>query len=177
MTSQTTHPPTIAGIPPGTWHVAPDASTARFTVRDKVVGTVHGTLPIRLGTVTLATSGRLREARVELDASAIDTGNARRDRDLAKPRLLHTATHPFVVVTAGPSTPGPHGWDLAATLSARGASCPLTLRADPVTEEAAGLRVHVHGRLDRQCLRMTVPTFIIGRYVDIDVDLLLAARP
>lgn len=177
MTSQTAHPPTIAGIRPGTWHVVPDASTARFTVRDKVVGTVHGTLPITVGTVALGASGRLREARVELDARAIDTGNARRDRDLAKPRLLDTATHPLVVVTAGPSTPGSQGWDLAATLSARGATCPLTLRADPVAEESAGIRVHVHGRLDRQGLHMTVPTFIIGRYLDLDVDLLLAARP
>ena len=176
MTSQTAQP-TIAGIRPGTWHVVPDVSTARFTVRDKVVGTVHGTLPIRLGTVTLAASGRLREARVELDAVAIDTGNPRRDRDLAKPRLLDTATHPLVVVTAGPSTPGPQGWDLAVTLSARGATCPLTLRADPVAEDTAGIRVHVTGRLDRKGLRMTVPTFIIGRYLDIDVDLLLAARP
>ena len=163
MTSQTAQP-TIAGIRPGTWHVVSDVSTARFTVRDKVVGTVHGTLPIRLGTVTL-------------DAVAIDTGNPRRDRDLAKPRLLDTATHPLVVVTAGPSTPGPQGWDLDATLSARGATCPLTLRADPVAEDTAGIRVHVTGRMDRKGLRKTVPTFIIARYLDIDVDLLLAARP
>lgn len=177
MTSQTAHPPTIAGIRPGPWHVVPDASTARFTVRDKVMGIVHGTLPITMGTVALGSSGLLREARVELDACAIDTGNARRDRDLAKPRLLDTATHPLVVVTAGPSTPGAQGWDLAATLSARGASCRMALHADPVAEDTTGIRVHVHGRLDRKGLHMAVPTFIIGRYLDIDADLLLAARP
>ena len=175
MNGQTAHPPTLAGIPSGTWRVVTEASTARFTVRDKVVTTVHGTLPIRSGGVTLAPAGLLTEAMVELDATTINTGNHHRDRDLATPRLLDSTAHPIVVVTAGPSTPGPHGWELAATLSARGAECPLTLQATPIANEDAGIRVHVRGRLDRTGLRMSVPSFIIGRYLDLDVDLLLTA--
>ena len=177
MTSQTARPFTVAGIAAGTWRVVPGASTARFTVRDKLVVTVRGSLPIRAGTVTLASAGLLEHAEVELDASAIDTGNSHRDRDLAAPRLLDTTTHPIVVVTAGPSAPGPAGWELAATLSARGRACPLTLRADLVSEDAAGIRVRVQGRLDRTGLHMKVPTFVIGRHLALDVDLLVAAGP
>ncbi|MDV8002585.1 YceI family protein [Rhodococcus sp. IEGM 1408] len=175
MTGRNPRPPTISGIRSGDWRVIPESSTAGFTVRDKLVTTVHGTVPIRSGNATLASAGLLTQASVELDATSIDTGNAHRDRDLAKPGILDTAAHPVVVVTAGPSTPGPQGWELAATLAARGAQCPLTLQATPLSEEDGGIRVQVRGRLDRKGLGMSVPSFIIGRYLDLDVDLLLTA--
>ena len=173
MTVESAVPP--ATIPSGEWRVVTEASTAAFTVRDKLVSTVHGTLPIRSGNATLASAGLLAQASVELDATAITTGNSHRDRDLAKPRILDTGAHPVVVVATGPSTPGPQGWELAATLSARGAQCPLTLQASPLSEEGGGIRVQVRGRLDRKSLGMSVPSFIIGRYLDLDVDLLLTA--
>lgn len=129
MTVESAVPP--ATIPSGEWRVVTEASTAAFTVRDKLVSTVHGTLPIRSGNATLASAGLLAQASVELDATA--------------------------------------------TLSARGAQCPLTLQASPLSEEGGGIRVQVHGRLDRKSLGMSVPSFIIGRYLDLDVDLLLTA--
>ncbi|MFN8029075.1 MAG: YceI family protein [Dermatophilaceae bacterium] len=176
MTSPAAPRPLIDRIPAGTWQVVPHASTARFTVRDKTVATVHGTLPVTAGTAALAPTGVLTHARVELDATAIDTGNSRRETHLATPGLLDTATHPTVVVTAGPSTPGPDGWELAATLSARGTRAPVGLRAVIAGEHAEGIRVHVHGRLDRTPLAMKIPRFIIGRYLDLDVDLLFVPR-
>lgn len=175
MTSQDAHPPTISDIPAGSWHVVPETSTAGFTVRDKVVTTVHGTLPIRSGHVTMASAGQLTEASVELDATAIDTGNAHRDRDIAKPAILDTAAHPTVVVEAGSTAPGPENWELDATLSARGAQRPLALQATPLSQDGSGIRVQVRGRLDRKGLGMSVPSFVIGRYLDLDVSLLLTA--
>ncbi|MFM6847809.1 MAG: YceI family protein [Terrabacter sp.] len=176
MTSEAA--PTVAttDLTAGTWRVVPLASTATFTVRDKTFLTVRGGLPVRAGTATLHQGASLWEAHVELDARAIDTGNARRDRDLARPGLLDYTTHPTIVVTAGPTALRGHGWDLAATLSAGGADCPLDLRAVAVESSADGVRVHVTGRLDRNGLRLRAPRFIIGRYIDIDVSLLFTAE-
>ena len=48
MTSQAARDLAPAGIPAGTWSIVPDASTASFTVKDKLVITVHGTFPVSL---------------------------------------------------------------------------------------------------------------------------------
>lgn len=164
---------TVAGLAAGRWRVVADASTARFTVKDKMVLTVHGTLPITSGSVDLTTDQRVESATVELDASRIDTANTRRDHDLAKPKLLDTAAHPTVVVSAHSTSIRRDGWGLAATLSARRADAPMDLAAGLVGVDGGAVRVHVSGRLDRQPLGIQVPTLVIGRYLDLDVDLVL----
>lgn len=169
--------PAPADLTAGVRHVVASAGHARFAVRDKLVTTVHGSLPIHSGRAVLGTGGALVEAVVELDATAVDTGNARRDADLAKPGLLDTASHPRVVVTAGPTAAGPDGWELSARLSARGAGCPVLLSARVLAAGPEGVRVRVTGRLDRRGLGIKVPTVVIGRYLDLDVELLLTEGP
>ncbi|MGG5259889.1 YceI family protein [Phycicoccus avicenniae] len=169
--------PMPADLSAGVWHVVPGAGHARFSVRDKLVAIVHGSLPLRSGRAVLGPGGALVEAVLELDVASVDTGNPRRDRDLAKPGLLDTAAHPRVVVTAGPAAAGPEGWELSATLSARGGSCPLALRARLLDGGSGGAVVGVTGRLDRRGLGMKVPTLVIGRYLDLDVELLLTEAP
>jgi hypothetical protein len=121
MTSETTaRALTATDLRAGIWRVVPQASSATFSVHDKILLTVHGMLPIRSGIAVLDPDGGLHEARVELDAAGIDTGNERRDRDLAKPGLLNYTTYPTVVVTTGPATLGPTGgtWPPPSELAA-----------------------------------------------------------
>jgi polyisoprenoid-binding protein YceI len=153
--------------------VVADASTARFTVKDKAVLTVHGTLPITSGSIDLTVDQRVESATVELDASRIDTANTRRDHDLAKPRFLDTTAHPTVVVSAQSTSTRPDGWGLVATLAARQANAPLDLDASLAGDDGEAVRVHVTGRFDRQPLGIRVPSLVIGRYLDLDVDLVL----
>jgi hypothetical protein len=47
----------------------------------------------------------------------------------------------------------------------------VNLHAVPVERTLEGVRVHVHGRFDRTGMRMRVPRFVIGRFIDVDVDL------
>ena len=107
---------------------------------------------------------------MQLDVTGIATGNTRRDKDLRKPAFFDVAEHPELVVRAKSTTAGPSGWQLTATLSARGASCPLDLEVTPTAWEDQRIRVQATGRLDRKGLGMKVPTFIVGRYVDVQVD-------
>lgn len=161
-----------AELPSGTWTVVPDACTAAFAVRDKLVTTVHGTFPITAGTVVTDTGGVVVRARMELEVVGVNTGNAHRDRDLRKPHLLDATGHPTIVVEAGPTAPRGPGWTVQALLSARGATCPLELHVTTTTIDDQQVRVHATGRFDRTGLGMRVPTFIIGRYLEIDVDAL-----
>lgn len=159
-------PTTLAA---GTWSIVPDATTVSFSIRDKLVTTVHGTFPVLSGSAVIGTDGGASKVHVELDAAGIDTGNVRRDKDLRAARFLNVPAHPTVVVDAGPAGAAPTGWQLAAELTARGSRCQVTLDVVPLAREGARVRVRVTGRLDRSELGIRVPTFIVGRYVDLDV--------
>ena len=164
-------------LPEGSWRVDGPASTARFTVRDKLVSTVRGTLPVRSGSVDLTADGQVEKARVTLDVDGISTGNTKRDRDLKKPRFLDLAAHPVVEVVARSTSARPDGWDLDETLSARGHQAPLSLTATLADGGADHRHVHVTGRLDRSPLRIGAPTFIVGRELDLEVDLEMLSPP
>jgi polyisoprenoid-binding protein YceI len=153
----------------GTWSLVPEATAAVFTVRDKLVTTAMGTFPVLSGSVVIDADGVASSVRVELDATGVDTGNARRDKDLRTARFLSVLEHPTIVVEAGPAAAGPSGWQLAAELTARGARCPLVLDVIPVTRDGSRVCARVTGRLDRSGLGIRVPTFIIGRYLDLQV--------
>ncbi len=162
--------PVTGALAAGTWIIEPAQSTARFCVRDKLVATTRGTIPVRSGAVRLGADGAVESARVELDVDGIGTGNDHRDRDLRKPRFLSAVDHPVIVVESGPAPAVVEGWRLAASLTARGATVPLDLVVELTDLQDGSARVRIVGRLDRTCLRMKVPTFIVGRMVDIDVD-------
>lgn len=172
MSRQPTRELAPTAVAAGTWSVVPSASTASFAVRDKLVTTVRGRFPIVSGTVVTAAGGKVVRAVIELDVAGVSSGNGHRDADLLKPRFLSAASHPTIVVEGEESEPADPGWTLRARLSARGASCPVTVAVTPTLIEEERVRVHVSGRLDRTGLGMRVPTFVIGRYVDLEVDAL-----
>jgi polyisoprenoid-binding protein YceI len=155
----------------GVWTAVPDTSRAGFRVRDKVFGHANGTIPVRSGTVRLGPAGAVETARMELDVTGIETGNARRDRDLCKPRFLAAEEHPSIVVEAHPATPDAGGWSVAASVTARGATAPVDLVVTLDSADDASATVTVTGRLDRTALGMKVPMFIVGRWIDLDVRL------
>lgn len=163
----------------GVWTVLPGSARAAFRVRDKLVGHASGTIPVRSGTVRLGPGGGVESARLELDAAAIDTGNAHRDRDLRTPRFLATGDHPLIVVEAGPAPLRGPGWVVPATLTARGAAAPVELTVTLDAADEAGVAsepavtVRVTGRLDRSPLGLRAPAVLIGRIVELDARLTL----
>jgi polyisoprenoid-binding protein YceI len=162
--------PTPVAVDAGHWRALCGETTAAFTVRDKLVATVRGTIPVLAGKVVMDEGGHVAAARLEMEVAAIHTGNAHRDRDLRKSRFLDADTHPRLVVEVGHAMADATGWDLEGVLSARGARTPVTLRAVPVSLADGRVQVRITGRLDRTGLGMKVPTFIVGRHVDLIVE-------
>lgn len=162
--------PVPQAVAAGVWTIEPARCSARFSVRDKLVGTAKGAIPLLSGTVRLGPAGDVEFARVELDVAGITTGNDHRDRDLRKPRFLSAGEHPVIVVEAGPSAAGSDRWRLGAVLTARGARVPVDLEVTLTAVDEGSAGVRITGRLDRTGLGMKVPTFIVGRMIDIEVD-------
>ena len=155
----------------GRWAVAPEESSAAFEVRDKLVTTVHGTMPVLGGGALVTDEGALSGAWVELSVADIDTGNAHRDKDLRAPRFLDASGHPTVRVEVDRANATDTSWTATAVLSARGQRAPLDITVEQVAGTPTEVRLQVTGRLDRSPLGIKAPTFIIGRFVDVVVDL------
>lgn len=155
----------------GRWRVRTGTSTAAFSVRDKMVTTVHGTLPVVAGEVEVAPDGTVRSAYVELAVAGIATGNAKRDTDLRKPSFLDVEGQPVIRAATSQVTATADGWTAHAELHARGRSAPVELAV--AVEGEDDLRIRVTGRLDRAPLGIKAPSFIVGRFVDLDCTLVL----
>ena len=110
---------------------------------------------------------------VTVSVTGIATGNAHRDRDLRKARLLDAERYPVVRISINTASRTSDGCTAEGTVLAKGTEVPVELVAVLVegSPSASQVRVHVTGTLDRQPLSIKAPTFIIGRYVQLDADL------
>lgn len=161
----------------GRWSVVPTVSDATFHVRDKLVATVRGSMPVEDGVATVSADGQFADVWVDLSVSGVATGNRHRDRDLQRPAFLDAASHPTLRVTIQPGTATvtEEGWTVRAMVMARGCEAPIDLTVETVarlsTESRDEVRVHVTGQLDRKPLGIKAPTFIVGRFLDLEADL------
>ncbi|MFI5607945.1 YceI family protein [Amycolatopsis sp. NPDC051903] len=170
--------PTTTRPRPGTWTVHTGRTTAAFTVRKLGFHRVHGTIPVRSATVHVNSAGAPAAVRAELDLTAVDTGNRRRDRDLQSKTWFDCASAPVMTFTAADLRPTPDGWEASGLLSLRGTSCPLTLTITcPGAPTGASVDVQAHATLDRAPLGMRAPRAVVGRYVEITIDAVLVAPP
>jgi polyisoprenoid-binding protein YceI len=160
----------------GVWNLDAGQSSASFTAHQLWLD-VPGVVPFRAGRAEIGPGGELLGATAELDLAAIDTGNPRRERDLAKRGLLDLVTHPTLSVEVGPGTRTPGGWTAWATVGARGATSQIEVQVT-VGERGTDGRLHVtvSGVLDRKPLGMRVPRFAIGRWVHIEVSAVFAPQ-
>src|SRR5579859_7034446 len=79
---------------PNTWTIDPGHSAAGFSVKHMMVSTVRGTLGTVKGTIDY--DGKPVEsikADVTIDVSAINTGNASRDKDLRSDSFFDVAKY------------------------------------------------------------------------------------
>jgi hypothetical protein len=116
----------------GRWTVVPDASECRFAVRDKLITTTFGTLPVTRGHVRVSGSGAVERSWVEVAVDRIETGNTTRDAHLCSPHILDAAAHPRIRVEWDRPSETQHGWTGTARLIARG------LRAGRAHRRGAG---------------------------------------
>ena len=160
----TTTPVTLAA---GQWVVDVEDSMATFAVGN-LGRTVTGTVPIIDGTVQVGPDGLPSAISGSLSLSAIDTGHARRDKDLRKARLLDLDRHPVSTFVADKISVTSAGWSIAGYLSVRGTRTRLSgdVEVSP-HDDSTTLTARTH--LDRRALGLRVPRLIIGHQVDITV--------
>ena len=159
----------------GTWILSAPAS-AGFTVGNLVVGTVHGSVPVRSAYAEIAEDGSVRDAGAVLDLGGIDTGHPRRDKDLRRRSLLDLDNHPDLTFTATSVRPGETGWSVSGTLTARGVTRPIELNAAAEQRSDGSVALRLTGRLARREYGVSAPRFMIGSVVELSVDVVLARR-
>ena len=156
-----------AGLAVGRWTVDPAHSTATFRVRG-LGRTVTGNVPITEGTMDVDESGRPRAISGSLDLGAIDTGSARRDKDLRNPRFLDLDRYPAMTFAADSIIASPAGWRVTGTLAVRGTSVRLAGDAAASSHDESAT-VTAHTRLDRRALGIRAPAIMIGHAIDITI--------
>jgi polyisoprenoid-binding protein YceI len=156
----------------GTWTVSDSRTLVTFSVGN-LGRTAHGTVALNWGEVEVDRNGAPVRVHAEFDLNSLDTGIAKRDADLRKPRFLDIDRHPTMTWSCGRFTPdGEGGWAADGELSVRGTSAPLTVTGGP---EAAALdggwvRVRASGVIDRRSVGIRAPSFLVGRAVQISID-------
>jgi polyisoprenoid-binding protein YceI len=141
-------------------------------VRELGVMTVTGQVPIREAWVDVYDTDRPIAVHASLDLAALSTGNARRDRDLAKPSLLDTGRYAELVFSGGPGQPADRCWQVPGKLSGHGGTVDVELS---VTVQRSGDEVHVHATtsFDRRDLGITAPRMFIGTRITVTIDAVL----
>ncbi|MFD9699900.1 YceI family protein [Lentzea sp. NPDC059081] len=152
----------------GLWQADLSRTTASFEVGN-LGRRARGTVPVTGGSVEIAADGSLLAVHGTLDLGAIDTGIAKRDLDLRKPRLLDLDRHPAMTFTASSVQPVADGWQVTGTLTARGTSMSVSGIAQLSSVDGREAVLTATARLDRRTLGIRAPAVLIGRYVDITV--------
>lgn len=144
-------------------------SSTGFAVRNFGFQVVTGTVPITSGWVEVNAAGTPTGVHASLDLGALDTGNARRDRDLRKPSLLDLDRYPTLTFFGRPDRTDQH-WTVRGTVHAHGTSTPITLNASVCESADGSMTVHATGQLDRRALAVHAPRFMIGRLVKVSLN-------
>ena len=156
-----------AGLATGRWIVDVASSTATFRVAS-LGRTVTGTVPLTEGIVDIGSDGLPSAVTGSLNLGAVDTGNARRDADLRKPRFLDLDAHPTMTFAADSATASPAGWSVTGRLSARGTSVPATGDVE-LSPQGRSATLTGRTRLDRRAFGIRAPRIMIGHQIDITV--------
>jgi polyisoprenoid-binding protein YceI len=163
----------------GTWQLDAAASTAAFRVGN-LGRTVHGTVPLLEGTFEVV-GGKPSAVQGSLDLSAIDTGHPKRDKDLRKPNLLDLDTHPTMTFTSRTITPidtSGHdtGWHITGRLRIRNIAVPVAGDVTMSTTDDS-VTLTATARFDRKPLGIRAPRFLIGRFIDVTLNMKVSLRP
>ena len=156
----------------GTWAVSDSRTRVTFSVGN-FAGTAHGSVACSWGRVEIGADGAPQRVRAELDLDSLDTGIAKRDADLRKPRFLDIDRDPTMIWAADRFTRSDDGsWTADGDLCVRGTSTRLALVGGPESASPDGswLRVRATGELDRTAVGIRVPSVVVGRTVRIAVD-------
>ncbi|WP_324273338.1 YceI family protein [Blastococcus brunescens] len=113
----------------GTWRVSDSRTRVTFAVGN-LGRPAHGSVACSWGELEVDDDGRPVRVRAELDLDSLDTGIAKRDADLRKPRFLDIDRRPTMTWSADRFWSGEDGrWTADGVLHVRGSRRPSPSRA------------------------------------------------
>jgi len=182
-------------VPPGlaaasTWKIDPAHSAAHFAVKHLVVSTVRGDMGPVSGTVVLDEADPTKSTvTASVDATAINTRDAKRDEHLRGPDFLDTAKHPTVTFTSSKIEKVADGqYKVSGDLTLRGVTKPVVLTVEgsltPVRDPFGNTKLggSATTRIDRQDFgiawskALDAGGLVVGNTVDITIDLELTKQ-
>lgn len=167
MTTSATH----KSIRPGTWQADPLGAKATFAVRNMLLMTVTGSIPVTKAAVSVAPDGTPQHIEAELAPGGFSTGNDKRDEHVRGADFLDAAEHPVMHFSSERITADDDGWRVAGVLVVRGTATDVELAATVTELDGGSARVRARGRLNRHTAGVTaMSNVMIGKDVAIDLD-------
>lgn len=129
----------------GNWTLEPERSSVRFVSRTLWgLVSVHGQFTDVAGEARIGADGAVT-GRLVVRADSVRTGIGMRDRHLRAKDFFDAAHHPDIVV----EVTGGANREIAARLSIRGITLPITLRASADRQGEDSVHVTAHTEIDR----------------------------
>jgi polyisoprenoid-binding protein YceI len=161
----------------GTYRIDPERSAVSYSGRHMFgMGVVHATFAIASGEVRVADPLTASTVTVTVAAGSFHSNSAKRDSDVRGASLLDVAAYPEITFVSDRLTmDGDSGrWLLSGSVTAHGTAAPVEVAIDRSTRESQGLRVHGRAEhLDRYAFGVTKAKGMVGRYLDLDLDVFL----
>lgn len=168
------HTTALDTFPMGSYRIDCQRSQVAYTGRHMFgLGAVHATFLISSGTFQIADPITASRVEVTVDAGSFRSNSAKRDRDVRSASLLDVATYPHIIFLSKDVHQDSNGWRVIGTVSTHGKEVPLEVVVDRAMPETGGMRMHGRAEhLDRYALGVTNAKGMVGRYLDLDLDVL-----
>jgi polyisoprenoid-binding protein YceI len=137
------------------------------------LGVVHATFAITSGEVRVAEPLTASAVTVTVDAGSFQSNSAKRDKDVRGASLLDVAAFPAISFVSDHLLPdGESGrWLMRGRVTAHAHDVSVEVVIDRATPEDDGLRLHGRAEhLDRHAFGITQGKGMVGRYLDLDLD-------
>lgn len=170
-------PQATSNMPPaGTYRINPEQSTVNYTGSHMFgLGTVHATFRINSGQFNISNPTTASTVTVSIDANSFTSGNTQRDKDVRSAALLDTAAYPEVIFASSNVSWARDHWLVDGHVTAHGATAPVEVIVDGITPKLQGIRVQARAKhLDRYAFGITRAKGMVGRYLDLNLDIYAA---
>jgi polyisoprenoid-binding protein YceI len=156
----------------GTYRIDPQQSHVSYTGRHMFgLGLVHATFAISAGKLEVVDPFAGSTVVVTVDAGSFRSNSAKRDKDVRSVSLLDVAAHPEITFRSEAVRLDGESWLVAGIVTAHGTAVPVEVMVDQMTPQTGGVRMHGSAkRLDRYAFGITKGKGMVGRYLDLDLD-------
>jgi polyisoprenoid-binding protein YceI len=170
MTASSTAP--LARPATGRYRIDGAASRVHYSGKHMFgAGTVRASFTIRDGELRVADRLSASSAAVTVDAASFTSNKSRRDKDVRAAGLLDVDRFPDITFASDGLRETGDGWVVTGTVTAHGHTVPVDVLVDRVAPESGGIRVHGRAdHLDRTALGITGSKGMVGRYLDLELD-------